>query len=132
MSTILVVDDDPTIVELLQVNLEMEGYEVVRAGDGQAAIEQAQAEHPDLILMDVMMPGMDGWTARQELSKIPDVADIPVVFLSAAAQRADLRKGLDLGAAEYITKPFDPEELLSVIERILAGNYEPGEGRKSG
>lgn len=131
MSTILIVDDDPTILELLEVNLEMEGYEVVRAEDGRMAIEKAGTERPDLILMDVMMPGMDGLTARQELSKIPELAHIPVVFLSAAAQRTDVRKGLELGATDYITKPFEPEELLSLIERILGGTYERPQDRES-
>lgn len=126
--TILIVDDDPTIIALLEVNLEMEGYEVIKAGDGLEAVDLAQVIRPDLILMDVMMPRMDGLTACLALSQIPEVREIPVVFLSAAAQRSDIKKGRDLGAVAYITKPFDPEELLAVIEKILA----PGPGLASG
>jgi len=126
--TILIVDDDPTIIALLEVNLEMEGYDVVKAGDGLEGLEVARATHPDLIVMDVMMPRMDGLTAREELLKIPDVAGIPFIFLSAAAQRSDIKRGRDLGAADYITKPFDPEDLLAVIERLLSevAERQPG------
>jgi len=127
--TILIVDDDPTIIALLEVNLEMEGYDVVKACDGLEGLEVAKATHPDLIVMDVMMPRMDGLTARKELLKIPDVAGIPFIFLSAAAQRSDIKKGRDLGAAEYITKPFDPEDLLALIERLLTEIPEPQPGK---
>ena len=118
--TILIVDDDPTILVLLEVNLQLDGYEVIKARDGLEGVELAKASRPDLILMDVMMPKMDGLTARREILDIPELADIPFVFLSAAAQRSDIKKGRDLGAADYITKPFDPEELLAVVERLVA------------
>lgn len=120
---ILITDDDPVIIELLQVNLEMEGYDVVTAANGLEAVAQAVSERPDLIILDIMMPKMDGWSARAELLKSPDTAGIPVIFLSARAQQADLRKGYEAGVAEYVTKPFEPVELLSIIERVLAGNY---------
>lgn len=123
MAKILVADDDPIIIKLLQVNLEMEGYEVITAGDGQDAVEKATAEDPDLIILDIMMPRMDGWTARGELRKIPKTADTPVIFLSARAQQADLRKGYEAGVAEYVTKPFDPVDLLTLVEQILDGTY---------
>jgi two-component system alkaline phosphatase synthesis response regulator PhoP/two-component system response regulator VicR len=122
--TILIADDDPTIIKLLQVNLEMEGYAVVCAYDGQDAVEHAQVEHPDLVLLDIMMPRMDGWAAREALSAIPGLKDTPVIVLSARAQQADLRRGYEAGVAAYVTKPFDPTELLDIIERVLDGNYE--------
>lgn len=130
---ILVADDDPVIIELLQVNLEMEGYDVLKAADGQEAVEKATAELPDLVLLDIMMPRMDGWTARAELARNPATAGVPVIFLSARAQQADLKKGYESGVAEYVTKPFDPVTLLSIIEQVLAGTYirsdDSGEAR---
>jgi CheY-like chemotaxis protein len=125
---ILVADDDPIIIKLLQVNLEMEGYEVVCARDGQDAVDKAQAELPDLIILDIMMPRLDGWSARAALLEIPALRDTPVIFLSARAQQADLRKGYEAGVAEYVTKPFDPMDLLTMIEGILASksNDAPG------
>src|SRR5687767_14119811 len=101
MAKILIADDDPVIIKLLQVNLEMEGYEVVTAEDGQDAVEKAAREKPDLVMLDIMMPRMDGWTARGELLKNPELKDVPVIFLSARAQQADLRKGYEAGVSEY-------------------------------
>jgi len=124
---ILITDDDPTIIELLQVNLEMEGYDVVSAANGYEAVEKAASESPDLVILDIMMPKMDGWTARAELLKSPKTAHLPVIFLSARAQQADLRKGYEAGVAEYITKPFEPVELLSIIEHVLDGTYNRSE-----
>ncbi|MBW3588545.1 MAG: response regulator [Actinobacteria bacterium] len=121
---ILIADDDPIIIKLLQVNLEMEGYDVVTAQDGQDAVEKAGKEHPDLVMLDIMMPRMDGWAARQALLADPALKDIPVIFLSARAQQADLRKGYEAGVAEYITKPFDPVDLLDVVQKVLAGEYK--------
>jgi len=121
---ILIADDDPIIIKLLQVNLEMEGYDVVTAQDGQDAVEKAGKEHPDLVMLDIMMPRMDGWAARQALLADPELKDIPVIFLSARAQQADLRKGYEAGVAEYITKPFDPVDLLDVVQKVLAGEYK--------
>jgi len=121
---ILIADDDPIIIKLLQVNLEMEGYDVVTAQDGQDAVEKAGKENPDLVMLDIMMPRMDGWAARQALLADPALKDIPVIFLSARAQQADLRKGYEAGVAEYITKPFDPVDLLDVVQKVLAGEYK--------
>ena len=131
MAKILIADDDPTIIMLLQVNLEMEDYDVVCAADGQDAVEKAIVEHPDLIILDIMMPRMDGWAAQEALAAHPDLAEVPVIFLSARAQQADLRRGYEAGVAEYVTKPFDPTALLEIIARILAGTYQrpPAGGR---
>lgn len=120
---ILITDDDPVIIELLQVNLKFEGYDVITAADGLEAVERAARDAPDLVILDIMMPRMDGWTARAEMLKDPRTAHIPVIFLSARAQQADLRKGYESGVAAYVTKPFEPVELLDLIEQILAGNY---------
>ncbi|MGH2768877.1 MAG: response regulator [Actinomycetota bacterium] len=120
---ILVADDDPVIIELLQVNLEMEGYEVVTAQDGEQAVVVAEQERPDLVILDIMMPGMDGWSAQRALLETPGLGRIPVIFLSARAQQADLRRGYEAGVAEYVTKPFDPAALLQIIEQILSDTY---------
>ena len=122
--TILIADDDPTIIKLLQVNLEMEGYDVVTAVDGQDAVEKAEAQRPDLVILDIMMPRMDGWAAREAMANTPGLGSTPVIFLSARAQQADLRRGYESGVAEYVTKPFDPTLLLDIISHVLAGTYE--------
>lgn len=116
---ILAVDDDPVIQRLLRVNLEMEDYEVAVASDGVEALEQVRAFRPDLVLLDVMMPVKDGWQVCVEMKGDPDLAEIPVVFLSARAQEADVERGAHLGADAYVTKPFDPLELLALVARLL-------------
>ena len=119
---VLVVDDDRVIQQLLEVNLELEGYQVAgTASDGQEAIAMASKLKPDLIILDIMMPKMDGLEVCRELKADPKLAKIPVVLLSARAQDLDIREGLDIGADAYLTKPFDPVELLDVVGRLLAG-----------
>ena len=117
--TLLVVDDDPVIQKLLQVNFEMEGYQVVLAGDGLQALEKAAEVRPDLIVMDVMMPRMDGLEAAGRLKADSATASIPVIILSAKAQDADVKAGRASGADEYMTKPFDPLELLERVAALL-------------
>jgi DNA-binding response OmpR family regulator len=117
MARVLVVDDDPQVVRLLRVNFELEGYEVVSASDGQEALDVVDAEDPDIIVCDVMMPGMDGVEVVRRLRA--DAKQVPVVMLSAKAMRSDMRAGLDAGANEYVTKPFDPAELIEVVDRLL-------------
>lgn len=119
MSRVLVVDDDAVIRNLLQVNLQLEGYEVSLAVDGAEALAQVARSHPDLILLDVMMPGVDGWDVAQQLKADQATAHIPVVFLTARAMRADVQRGHDIGVEGYVTKPFDPEDLLTLIGRLL-------------
>ncbi len=121
MSKVLIADDDPTILMLLRVNLEMEGYEVVSAANGSEAIERAREEVPDLMILDVMMPGMDGWEASRQMREFPALSDIPIIFLSARAQETDIQKGRDSGAMEYVTKPFDPPALMETVARVLTG-----------
>ncbi len=118
-ATILVVDDDPVIQKLLSVNFEMEGYRVVCASDGLEGLHRAATEHPDLVLLDVMMPRMDGIAVVRQLKGEPATAGIPVILLSAKAQATDVSGGLDAGADEYVTKPFDPLELLDKVAALL-------------
>ena len=116
---ILVTDDDPVILRLLQVNLELEGYDVLLAHHGEEAYELAVAEHPDLIILDIMMPRMDGYETCEKLKATETTKDIPIVFLSAKAQQSDIEKGKEYGVSDYLTKPFDPTELLDVVERLI-------------
>src|ERR671919_2907504 len=118
---ILVTDDDPVILRLLQVNLELEGYDVLLAHHGEEAYELAVAETPDLVILDIMMPRMDGYETVEKLKATDKTKDIPVVFLSAKAQQSDIEKGKEYGVADYLTKPFDPTELLDVVDRLIGG-----------
>jgi CheY-like chemotaxis protein len=117
---VLAVDDDPTILRLLQVNLQMEGHDVVTASDGVEALAKARESRPEVVLLDVMMPGLDGWQVCEQLRADPDIGDTPVVFVSARAQESDLARGHAVGANAYITKPFDPVELTELVERLAA------------
>ena len=118
--TILVVDDDPVILRLLEVNFEMEGFEVVSAVDGADGVEKAKAEQPDVIVSDVMMPKLNGLELCEALKADASTSTIPVVLLSAKAQVTDIRAGLDAGADDYVTKPFEPLELIDRINKLLA------------
>ncbi|MDQ3756252.1 MAG: response regulator [Actinomycetota bacterium] len=119
-ATVLVVDDDPVIQKLLQVNFEMEGYSVITAGDGEEGLAKAQAERPDAVVLDVMMPKMDGLEVARRLKGDPETQGIPIVLLSAKAQQADIQAGTATGAEEYLTKPFDPLELLQRVGELIA------------
>jgi two-component system alkaline phosphatase synthesis response regulator PhoP len=116
---ILAVDDEPHILKLVAFSLRSGGFEVLEATDGLAAIEIARAEQPDLILMDVMMPALDGFEACRRLKADPATAEIPVVMLSAKSQKAEQAAGLDSGATEYICKPFTPKELVAAVRGYL-------------
>jgi len=118
-ATILVVDDDPVIQKLLAVNFEMEGYRVVTAGDGEEALEQVAIEHPDAVVLDVMMPKIDGVEVVRRMRADADAAAIPVLLLSARAQAKDIAEGLDAGADAYMTKPFDPVDLLERVASLI-------------
>ena len=119
-ATVLVVDDDPVIQRLLQVNFEMEDYTVITAGDGVEGLERARKEKPDIVLLDIMMPKMNGLEVCAALKGDPKTNGIPVILLSAKAQSADLQAGSDTGADDYVTKPFDPLELLEKVAEMLA------------
>jgi DNA-binding response OmpR family regulator len=116
---VLVVDDEAPIRLLCRVNLEAEGMQVLEAADGIAGVEAAQAERPDVVLLDVMMPGMDGWQVAERLLEDEATSHIPLIFLTARAELRDRARGLELGGVDYITKPFNPVELASVVEGML-------------
>lgn len=117
--TILAVDDERSIVRLVQVNLERHGYQVVTAFDGREAMEKIAANRPDLIVMDVMMPYMDGFSVLQELRRDPATRELPVIMLTAKAMDSDVFRGYQIGADCYLTKPFHPGELLNFVRRIF-------------
>ena len=120
MARVMAVDDDHVIRGLLEVNLEMEGHEVITAVDGQDALDRVRDERPDLILLDVMMPNVNGWQVAETLKNDPETRNIPIVFLSARAMEADVRKGTDLGVQAYVTKPFDPIDLMDLVNGLIA------------
>jgi DNA-binding response OmpR family regulator len=117
---ILVVDDDRVIQQLLKVNLELEGYVIEVAEDGEEALDLFDEFRPNLVLLDIMMPKLDGWEVCRRLKQGVDSADVPIVLLSARAQEADVQRGIELGVAAYVTKPFDPIQLLDLVADILA------------
>jgi DNA-binding response OmpR family regulator len=118
---ILVVDDEADILEFLQLVLEERGYEVVTARSGEEAIARAEIDHPDLVLLDIMMPHMDGWEVLKLLRLDEDTAGIPVAMVSARTEAKDRVQGLQEGAVDYICKPFALQELLDRVEAIFAG-----------
>ena len=126
MTTVLVIDDEAPIRLLCRVNLEAEGMEVIEAADGATGLEVARAESPDAILLDVMMPGLDGWTVAERLLEDESTRTIPFVFLTARAEVRDRARGLDLGGLDYIVKPFNPVELASLVREVVEG-VERGE-----
>lgn len=117
---ILAVDDERAIVRLVQINLERQGYQVVTAYDGKEALEKVATEKPDLVVLDVMMPYMDGFEVLQQLRKNPETRDLPVIMLTAKAQDTDVFRGYTSGVDLYLTKPFNPMELVSFVKRIFS------------
>jgi DNA-binding response OmpR family regulator len=120
MTKVLVIDDEEPIRLLCRVNLEAEGIDVVEAADGPNGIEKAQGENPDVILLDVMMPGLDGWRVAEQLLEDDRTSGIPIIFLTARAEFRDRAKGLDIGGIDYVTKPFNPLELAPLVRDLLA------------
>lgn len=120
-TTVLVVEDDPVIIDLLTVTLELEGWEVLRAKDAASALEAARSERPDVVVSDVMMPARSGLDLIADLRGDEATAGIPVVLLSARALPAEVAEGLSAGAADYVTKPFDPDDLIARVAAVLAG-----------
>jgi DNA-binding response OmpR family regulator len=116
---VLVIDDEAPIRLLCRVNLEAENMTVLEADDGPSGIEAAQRELPDAILLDVMMPGLDGWQVAERLLDDEQTNSIPIVFLTARAELRDRARGLDLGGMEYVTKPFNPVELAPTVRALL-------------
>jgi len=126
---VLVIDDEAPIRLLCRVNLEAEGMSVIEAGDGPGGLELARSEQPEVILLDVMMPGLDGWRVAERLLDDPVTRDIPIVFLTARADIRDRARGIDLGGLDYVTKPFNPVELASLV-RTVVGAVERGERKQ--
>jgi CheY-like chemotaxis protein len=126
---VLVADDEPPIRLLCQVNLALAGMEVMQAVDGQEALEVARAQQPDIILLDLMMPRLDGWTAARELQADERTSGIPFVFLTARATSEDRRRAEELGALGYILKPFDPVRLAPLVAEVVA-RCQRGEAEK--
>ena len=126
--TVLVVDDEPRIIDFIRMNLEFEGFRVVDAPNGHETLERLKEDLPDLILLDVMMPKMDGF---ETLKHIREVSNVPVIMLTVRQEEGDRIRGLDLGADDYITKPFSPRELLSRIKALLRRSFMPSPTRKT-
>ena len=123
---VLIVDDERSIRMLCRVNLGASGMDVLEADDGRAGLELARRELPDLILLDVMMPGLDGWSVARELAADKRTKDIPVIFITARADPADRRLGEQLGGVGYVVKPFDPVGIGELVEDVLT-RLERGE-----
>ena len=119
MTRVLIIDDEAPIRLLCRVNLEAEGMEVIEAPDGESGIEKARHERPDVILLDVMMPRLDGWDVAEVLVRDELTKQMPIIFLTARAEVRDRARGLDIGGIEYITKPFNPLELAPLIEALM-------------
>ena len=120
MTRVLVIDDEPPIRLLCRVNLEAEGMRVLEAADGPSGVEQAIEHLPDVVLLDVMMPGLDGWRVAEQLLEDERTNEIPIIFLTARAEFRDRARGLDIGGIDYVTKPFNPLELAPRVRELLA------------
>jgi DNA-binding response OmpR family regulator len=122
MTTVLVIDDEAPIRLLCRVNLEAEGMSVLEAANGTVGLEQAKDERPDVILLDVMMPGLDGWQVAERLIEDDGTTAIPIIFLTARAEFRDRARGLDIGGIDYVTKPFNPLELAPLVRSRSTGS----------
>src|SRR5947199_8508663 len=118
---VLIVDDEVNICRLIEVNLSRAGYRVSTACDGQDALDKIAVEAPDLVVLDVMMPRLDGFEALRRLKADPATAELPVLMLTAKAQDADIFKGWSMGTDCYLTKPFNPLDLIAWVRRVFAG-----------
>jgi two-component system alkaline phosphatase synthesis response regulator PhoP len=130
---VLVVDDEKDLVELIDYNLRKEGYTVLTAGDGLEALKLAAREAPDIVVLDIMLPGMQGLDVLKTLKKKPETASTPVILLTAKSEELDKVLGLELGADDYVTKPFSPRELVARVKAVLrrfASGRKAGEQKK--
>src|SRR5579885_1786094 len=121
-TTILTADDDPQLLRLVARNLQLEGYEVITASDGKQALELIETHQPDLVLLDVMMPRMDGFTVCH---RVREFSPVPIIIITARGQDQDKVRGLDLGADDYLTKPFSVDELLARVRAVLRRSQLP-------
>jgi len=125
---VLVCDDERHIVRLIQVNLERQGYNVVTAFDGKEGLEKIRSEKPNVVVLDVMMPYMDGFEVLKTIRREPETEALPVIMLTAKAQDKDVFEGYHYGADMYLTKPFNPMELVTFVKRIVDGMDDKGPG----
>jgi DNA-binding response OmpR family regulator len=116
---VLVIDDEAPIRLLCRVNLEAEGMDVLEAADGRTGLDLAREQQPDVVLLDVMMPGLDGWRVAEELLEDDRTRGIPIIFLTARAEFRDRARGLDIGGVDYVTKPFNPLDLAELVRGLL-------------
>ena len=121
---ILVVDDDPTMVKLINVNLKLNNYAVIEAISGEQALDIVSKEPLDLVVLDIMMPGVDGWEVLKRVRNDPDTEELPVILVTAKTQDSDVIRGWEYGADEYVIKPFNPLLLVEVIKMVLDRSYE--------
>jgi two-component system alkaline phosphatase synthesis response regulator PhoP len=121
---IMVVDDEPYIARVIKFKLEQEGYTVISANDGVTGLERIRQERPDLVLLDVMMPGLNGYEVCQQIKADAELQGIPVIFLTAKGQERDREQGINLGASDYITKPFSPNRLLELVRSTIGSAKE--------
>jgi DNA-binding response OmpR family regulator len=126
--SVLVVDDEPRLVDVLRMNLEVEGYRVLDAGNGIEALARLKEDLPDLVVLDVMMPEMDGF---ETLKRIREVSNVPVIMLTVRNEEIDRIRGLEIGADDYLTKPFSPRELQTRIKALLRRTFTPAPPRKT-
>jgi len=128
--TILVIDDEKDLIELLSYNLGKEGYDVIAANDGEAGLDVVKKHRPDLVVLDVMMPGLDGLQVCQRLRADPRTGRVPIIMLTAKATETDRIVGLELGADDYVTKPFSPREVIARVKAVLRRSSQPTEDRQ--
>ena len=119
MSRVLVVDDEPDVLLLCRLNLEQRGHEVLEAADGKIALELARECEPDIVILDLMLPGIDGYEVLEALRAAPETAGVRVLVLTAKSLRADRERSHDLGASAFLTKPFLPDDLVATVDRVL-------------
>ena len=121
MGRVLVVDDEPDVLLLCRLNLQQRGYELLEASDGGSALRLAREHHPDVIVLDLMLPGMTGYEVLETLQRDESTSDIPVLVLTAKSLRADRERSRGLGASAFLTKPFMPNELCEMVDSLAAG-----------
>ena len=128
--TILVIDDEKDLIELLSYNLGKEGYDVIVANDGQSGLDVVKKHRPDLVVLDIMMPGLDGLQVCQRLRADPRTGRVPIIMLTAKATETDRIVGLEVGADDYVTKPFSPREVIARVKAVLRRSSHPAEERQ--
>lgn len=125
MTRILVAEDDPMTLQLIKFKLQQNGFMMITAKDGEAAMNLVQSEKPDLVILDGMMPLLDGFEVLHRMKENPELKSIPVVMLTARTQDTDMQRGMELGAADYVIKPFSPTELLNRVRKVLGQPAAP-------